>query len=114
MVAVDTFRKVLTLHLRQRQVDKAVAISARLTALLQGLQSAHLLERQHLVHVILLLEFGDYVEAAKQYQVYVGEYEWWWECACILLTRQSTIIFQITGIRALRRGGDCGHAVGWL
>jgi hypothetical protein len=71
-LAVETFKKVIGLFLKINQMEKAIEFSQKLADLLIEIDGKHLTNRACLSVIILILFFGDEVEAGKKFEHYTG------------------------------------------
>lgn len=71
MMAVETYKKTISTYLKLKQVEKALTMVDRLSDILQKIQNKHLLCKNYLSSIILMLQLGDEVGANKKYQEYV-------------------------------------------
>ena len=72
ILAVETFKKTVGILLKAKKSEQAVSLTHRLSDILVKIQNKHLLHKNYLCAIILVLHFGDPVEANKRYQQYTG------------------------------------------
>jgi len=70
MMAVESFKRTVGVMLKAKQVDAALQVTFRLDNILTKIAHKHLLVKNQLTSIILLLQAGDFVEAKKRFQSY--------------------------------------------
>lgn len=67
-LSVDLFKRAINVYLRLGQLQEAIGVCKRLAVILQQIRNQHLFYKNQLTIIVILLKFGDEVEASKQFE----------------------------------------------
>jgi gamma-soluble NSF attachment protein len=79
-LGVESFKKVISLFIKANDLQNAVVWSNKLCELMFEIDGKHLTNRSCLTSIILLLAFGDEVEAGKKFGYFAERHGVWVSC----------------------------------